>query len=427
MLTQEVKNTRFDQIWVYFRFWLERHSRTRRPFDVVDIFFLMIAVLSISIQILMISQISISYKEAYGFFEEYNFIFDLARWSTQLFGHNDYALRLPFVIVHFLNMILLYSISRVYLKKPTDSLFAVLLYAMLPGINFSGILVTKSGFIILITLWICYINLRYQKIPYLSLFLSIFIDSSSSVLFLAVAFYAIRNKMPKTIVYCLCGFALNMNLFDFDIGGRPQGHFLDILGEFAMLFSPFLFIYYNYTLYWAITKNQNNLMVYISVTALVFALLLSLRQNIDSEIFAPMIVAGLPIMVKSFFHDMRVRLPRFRTRYKMRFFVVFAVVFLETFCLFSNKLTYIFSAKNNFAIGYYIAKELSLAIKKYGITSIHTKDENLALRLRFYGIKDGKEYRLIKIPNGTKGDIGISYMGRNIRSYNIIKTGSKNL
>lgn len=426
MAMEEFKTQRFQAIWMYFRFWLERHSQTRRPFDVIDIFFLIIAFASIAVQLFMISQISISYKEAYGFFYSDDFIFDLARWSAELFGHNDYALRSPFVIVHFLNMILIYAISRVYLKKSTDSLFAVLVYAMLPGVNFSGILVTKSGWIILITLWMCYINLRYQRIPYLSLFLSVFIDSSSSVLFLAVAFYAIRNKMPKTMVYALCGFALNMNLFDFDIGGRPQGHFLDILGEFAMLFSPFLFIYYNYTLYWAITKNQNNLMVYISVTALVFDLLLSIRQNINSEIFAPMIVAGLPIMIKSFFHDMRVRLPRFRTRYKMRFFIVFAALFLETFCLFSNKLTYIFSAKNNFAINYYIAKELSSAIKKYGISSIHTKDEDLALRLKFYGIKDEGDFRLIKIPNGTKGDIGISYMGRNIRSYNIVRSISKN-
>ncbi|PAF54589.1 hypothetical protein BKH42_01125 [Helicobacter sp. 13S00482-2] len=412
---------------MYFRFWLDRHSQTRRPFDVVDIFFLIIALLSVLIQLLMISQISISYKEAYGFFGTDNFIFDLARLSTHFFGNNDYALRGPFVLIHFFNMVLIYAISRVYLKKPTDSLFTVVVYAMLPGINFSGILITKSGFIIFITLWICYINLRYQRIPYLSLFLSIFIDNSSSVLFLALTFYAIKNKMPKTIIYALFGFALNMNLFDFDISGRPQGHFLDILGEFAMLFSPFLFIYYNYTLYWAITKNQNNLMVYVSVSALVFALLLSIRQNIDAEIFAPMIVTGLPIMMKSFFHDMRVRLPRFRTRYKMRFFIVFVALFLETFCLFSNKLTYIFSVKNNFAIGYYVAKELSVAIKKYGITSIHTKDQALALRLRFYGIKDGGDFRLIKIPNGSRGDIGISYMGRNIRSYNIIKSTSKNL
>lgn len=422
MATEELKTQRSQAIWMYFRFWLERHTQTRRPFDVIDIFFLIIAFASVIAQLVMISQISISYKEAYGFFYSDDFVFGLARWSVGLFGHNDYAIRVPFVILHFLNMVLIYAISRVYLKKSTDSLFAVLVYAMLPGINFSGILIGKSGWIILITLWICYINLRYQRIPYLSLFLSIFIDSSSSVLFLAVAFYAIRNKMPKTMIYALCGFALNMNLFDFDIGGRPQGHFLDVLGEFAMLFSPFLFIYYNYTLYWAITKNQNNLMVYISVTALVFALLLSIRQNIDSEIFAPMIVAGLPIMIKSFFNDMRVRLPRFRTRYKMRFFIVFAVLFLETFCLFSNKLTYLFSAKNNFAINYYIAKELSTAIKKYGITSIHTKDDDLALRLRFYGIKDGGGFRLIKIPNGTKGDIGISYMGRNIRSYNIVRS-----
>ncbi|PAF44818.1 glycosyltransferase family 39 protein [Helicobacter sp. 11S02596-1] len=411
----------FQGIILYLRFWLDRHSQTRRAGDVVDIFFLLIASGSVILQFWMISQMSISYKEAYGFFYEKNFVFDLARLSTQIFGQNDYALRGPFVVIHFLNMLLIYAISRNYLKKPTDSLFAVLVYAMLPGINLSAILLLKSGLIILVSLWICYINIRYKRIPYISLFLSIFIDGSFSVLLLAVVFYAMKNKMPKTIIYCLCGFGVNMYLFDLDIGGRPQGHFLDVLGEMAMLFSPFLFIYYSYALYWAITKNQNNLMTYIGVSSLVFVLLLSIRQNIDSDSFIPVSVVGLPVMIKSFFNDLRIRLPRFRTRYKMRFFIVFAVLFLETFCLFGNRLSYFFSAKDNFASGYYVVQELAGALKKYGINAVNTKDERLALRLLFYGIKDSKDLRLIKIPNGTKGDIGITAMGRNIRTYNIIK------
>ncbi|PAF52291.1 glycosyltransferase family 39 protein [Helicobacter sp. 13S00477-4] len=411
----------FEGVVLYIRFWLESHSHTKRSLDVVDILFFIIACLSVSLQFLMIGQISISYKEAYGFFYEKNFIFDLVRLSVEIFGQNDYALRVPFILLHFFNMLLIYAISRNYLKKPTDSLFAVLIYAMLPGVNFSAMLVIKSGFIIFISLLVCYINIRYKKIPYIVLFFSIFIDSSSSVLFLAVTFYAIKNKMPRTIIYCLCGFAINMYLFNMDIGGRPQGHFLDILSEMAMLFSPFLFIYYSYALYWAITKYEDNLMIYISVTSVVFALLLSIRQNVDSEIFIPMSVVGLPLMIKSFFNDMRIRLPRFRSRYKMRFLIVFITLFLEIFILFGNKWSYFFTSKDNFASNYYMAKEIAKALKQYGIEAIHLKDDKLALRLRFYGIKDSKDFRLIKIPNGRKGDIGIEYMGRNIRSYNIIK------
>lgn len=410
-----------ERIVLSFRFWLQTHQKTKRSFDVIDIFFLLIAFSSIALLTWMIGELSISYKEADGFFNAQGIIFDLSRFSVRLFGQNDYALRAPLVLIHFLNMILIYAIGRNYLKKPTDSLFLVFVYALLPGINFSALLLVKSGVIIFISLLICYINVRYKKISYILLFISIFIASSSSVLFLAVAFYAIKNKMPKTLIYCLFGFSFNMYLFDLDIGGRPEGHFLDLLGEMAMLFSPFLFIYYVYTLYWAITKNQNNLMTYISVTSLVFTLLLSIRQNIDTEIFIPMCVVGLPIMIKSFFNDMRLRLPEFRARYKMRFFVVFFVLFLETFSLFGNKLTYFFNAKNNFASNYYLVKELADGIKKYNLTNIHTKDADLALRLKFYGINDGDKYRLIKIPNGKKGDIEIHYMGKNIRSYNIIK------
>lgn len=411
-----------ENILAYGRIYLERYIHMKRSFDVVDVLFLVIVALSVSLLLFMISEISISYKEAYGFFYEKGFVFELARYSVKLFGQNDYALRAPFLVIHLLNMSLIYAIGRNYLKKPTDSLLGTLIYASLPGVSFSAILLLKSGIIIFVSLWICYINIRYKRIPYISLFLSVFVDSSSSVLFLAVAFFAIKNKMPKTIVYCLCGFALNMNLFDFDIGGRPQGHFLDILGEIAMLFSPPLFIYYNYTLYWAITKHQDNLMTYIAVVSLVFALLLSIRQNIDTQILIPMSVVGLPILTKSFFNDMRIRLPRFRAHYKMRFFVVFIVLFVESFGLFANKFSYFFSVKDNFAINYYLAKEISEAIKKSGIKAIRPKDEKLALRLSFYGISDSKDFRLIKILNGKRGDISVSYMGRNLRSYNIVKT-----
>lgn len=410
-----------EKILAYGRFYLGRYPYMQRSFDIVDMFFLIIIVLSTALLLFMISQISISYKEAYGFFYQKGFVFDLARYSVNLFGQNDYALRVPFLIIHLMNMSLIYAIGRNYLKKPADSLLATLIYASLPGISLSAILLFKSGMIILVSLWVCYINIRYKKIPYISLFLSIFVDSSSSVLFLAVAFFAIKNKMPKTIIYCLCGFALNMNLFDFDIGGRPQGHFLDILGEIAMLFSPLLFIYYNYTLYWAITKHQDNLMTYIAVVSLVFALLLSIRQNIDTQTLIPMSVVGLPILIKSFFNDMRIRLPRFRTHYKMRFFIVFTVLFAESFSLFANKFSYFFSVKDNFAINYYLAKEISEAIKKFGVDNVRPKDEKLALRLLFYGIGDTKEFRLVKISNGKRGDVSINYMGRNLRSYNIVR------
>ncbi|HEC1793345.1 TPA: hypothetical protein R1734_001702, partial [Campylobacter lari] len=46
--------------------------------------------------------------------------------------------------------------------------------------------------------------------------------------------------------------------------------------------------------------------------------------------------------------------------------------------------------KKHFAYDYHIAKELSLKLKQRNFTHIFTKDKELALRLKFYGISKGK-------------------------------------
>ena len=65
-----------------------------------------------------------------------------------------------------------------------------------------------------------------------------------------------------------------------------------------------------------------------------------------------------------------------------------------------------------------MAKELSNELKQIGANSIHTTNKRLALRLKFYGIKNSNELMLIETKDG---DIKIQKSGVTIARFNIQK------
>ena len=409
--------------------WLEKHSHTKRKFTIIDVWFVILLSINILSLLFTVSEISISFKESEKLLFPSSLLFWWIDFVTEIFGANDYSLRGSCIAIHCCNVILLYMIGRLYLKKPSDSLFLVAIYMLLPGINFSAILLYESGFIIFMLLLICYIHLRYKRIPYILIFAGGLLNLALSVLFIALGIYAIRHKKTKTFIACIVGFGINMFAYSSDIGGTPSAHFLDALGELAMLFSPFLFLYYIYALYAGVARRKDDtLMIYISVSGLILTLLLSFRQEINIMNFAPLCVVGLPIMVFDFFNNMRVRLKIYRLKFKVRIFIICGVLCLETFMIFGNKLTYLFSPKPNFASNYYIAKDLAHILLSSNINGIKIQDHKLALRLNFYGINAGNTYCLYsdtKHQTKHKGEtITIKYLGVVVARYTLVKNNA---
>lgn len=184
-------------------------------------------------------------------------------------------------------------------------------------------------------------------------------------------------------------FALNMYIFGFDVSGSPRNYFLQNLGKMALYFSPLLLVYYFYTIVNAL-KKQNNILVDIGATSMFFVMLLSLRQDVDLESLFPMSVVALPVAIRHFFADMRVRLPNFRAVYVRRFVVIFALLCMQSLVLYGNKVLYLFGVQNHFASSYYISKDVANVLQSRGIESIKVSDSRLELALRFYGIKSEK-------------------------------------
>ena len=180
-----------------------------------------------------------------------------------------------------------------------------------------------------------------------------------------------------------------MYIYGFDTGGKPKGYFLDTIGIYSVIFSPILFLYFAYSIYRGLIEKERGIIFFIAITALLFSLLLSLRQKIRLEDFAPFVIIASPLMVKIFFMSYRVRLKQFRFKYKFFLSLVFILLIINSLLMIFSKSLYQFldNPKKNFAYKFHNAKELAIDLKQLKDTTINIEDEKMKLRLRYYNVK----------------------------------------
>jgi hypothetical protein len=374
-----------------------------------------------------ISNISISIYEAQILYQEYSFVSMVARFFISLFGSNDYALRLPFLVIHIFSLWLVYKISKEYLKQKKDRLYSLAIFALLPGVNSAAIMLNSAGFVIFFTLIYIFAFHHYRRYSYLLLPLFLFVDNSFAILYIALVFFGYMHKDRALLYLSTILFALSMAIFGFDSGGKPSGHFMDSMGVYAAIFSPLVFIYFIYTMYRILIKGERNILWYISFVALAFSLVISFRQKILFEDFAPFVVLATPLMVKTFFESYRVRLSQFRRRYNLLLVVALISLGANYLLLFFNKTLYLFiqNPKDHFAYKYHIAKELSESLQNRGIIAATFEDERMQQRVLFYGITQDSHYKVTseKLQNESQS-VTISYNKKPIKTYYVTKVNN---
>jgi len=372
-----------------------------------------------------VSTLSISYYEADIFYNESNAVHYLVKLSCTLFGQNDYALRVPFILLHALSAFLLYLIGKSLLKREIDRVISVLIYVMLPGAISAALLVNSAGIIIFGTLLTLFYHQREQKtLLYLTLFLTLFLNVGFVILYFLLFFYAISKKDPTLMSISLVLFALASYMYGGDIAqmseGKPRGYFIDTFGIYAAIFSPLLFLYFIYVEYRILVKGGKSLLWWLSFGAFIASLLLSFRQRVPVEVFALYLIIATPLVVGVFFNSYRVRLPKHRKLHKFLATVVVLSLAFNSVLVYANQTLYPFFKKpsNHFAYKYHIAKELAEILHKRGITEVQIYDEKLALRLKFYGINESDEYALI---SSLGGDIAIRYANKKVANFEVFK------
>ncbi len=333
--------------------------------------------------------LSISYYETQLLYEQHSVLHYIITASLTLLGQNDLALRLPMIVMHLLSVVLLFKISQQYLKYDRDRLWLVLIYMLLPGVSSAALIVDPTGLVIVTLFFYMYIYHFHKQYEYVVLPLLLLVDQSIVFLYLGLIFFEYANRSYKKVATLVVLLLLAFMIHPLEVSGVPSGHFLDTLGVYAAIFSPIVFIYLFYILYRVYINGQRDVSWYLAFTALVISLMLSFRQRIEVQIFAPYLMLMLPLAVQTFFHSYRVRLKEYRGRYRILFAISFVLLLLNTLVVLFNKeiYTYIDIPKKHFAYKMHIAKELAAELHHRDITCILAENEKMQARLRFYGIE----------------------------------------
>ena len=370
------------------------------------------------------NSLSISYNEAEIFFQKHSLLGYILKLSAHFFGQNDLAVRGVMIFFHIASVVLMYKVSKFYIKLEFDRIIAVLLFVLLPGTLASALIINNAGICITLALLCIYLFHIKKKILFSLFFcLAFFIDGDFLIFYAGFFIFALYKRKPPLAWLSAILFLLTLYFFGFETNGRPSGHFIDTFGIFAAVFSPFVFIFFVYTIYRIWVKEKKDLLWFIAICSFCFCMIVSVRQRLELEQFLPFCVIATPLMVRVFFNSYRVRLPKFRKGHKIctslvMLFLIFnwsAIIFNQVFYLFlsdpTKHLTYKFD----------VAKELADKLKEAGVQDITTEDTRLALRLKFYGIKT-KSYSknlLASADLDEKSKFSIEKMGKVVANFNI--------
>ncbi len=353
-------------------------------------FFILFLILGLDALFLLYetSQLSISYAETTVLNGSFSLLKYIENTSLYLLGKNDFALRLPMIILHIASAVLLFNFSKQYLKYDRDRLWLVAVFILLPGVLSSSIVVNDAGLVI----FSLFLYLNLYKINdyfrYILLFPLWFVSPSMIFLYLGLFFHSIKEKDYRFGFLNIVLFISSLFIFGFDTTGLPKGHFLDTLAICSAIFTPIVFVYIFYILYRRYITSQEDILWYISASALVLSLILSFRQRLHLEDFAPYILLALPLAAQTFYHSYRVRLKQFRGTYKLFFVLSLLFLFLNATAILFNKYLYrvLDDPKEHFAYEMHIAKDLAQKLKEKKLRCIDVNDKKLQTRLNFYGV-----------------------------------------
>ncbi|MBE0499499.1 MAG: glycosyltransferase family 39 protein [Campylobacterales bacterium] len=370
------------------------------------------------------SELSINYYEADLYFNEQNLLHYILHLFTAIFGQNDFALRLPMILMHTVGAFLYYDISKSMFKKPSDQVWGLIVYLLLPGVNSAAIMVDGAGLVLFLLLLFLFAHKHKRRFAYVLLPLYVFVDPSFAFLYLAFSFYAMEKRKTLLLFSSIGLFGVSMYLYGIEIGGHPTNYFLNTLGLYAAIFSPFMFIYMIYALYRTGLKEERNILWYLGATAFLFSLLLSFRQQMKLEELAPYLLVATPIMVKTFLSSYRIRLREFRRGYRILLALALGFLLFSTLMIYMNKVLYLFipNPSKHFVYNNHVVKELANELKASGITALCTQDQRLQLRLRFYGInEDASTWLYTHKPFAVSRNVTIRYNNVKISEYYVTK------
>ncbi len=363
--------------------------------------------------------------EAKLYYSQDNIVSLLMHWGHDMFPDMDFLnIRFPFLLLHILNLGLFYRLSKLFLGDEVMLFTSFVIFLFLPGIVSSAVLATSTGLILVV--YQAFLILYLQKKETLSLVLLplfLFIDKSCVILYFSLLTYALWRREPVLLTVTAMLFGASISIYGIDMHGKPVNYFVDTVALYAAIFSPLVFLYFFYAMYRVLLKGEKSIIWHVSFTVLVLSLMISLRQRIPIEDFAPYVIVAIPLMVKLFFHSYRVRLPQFRKQYRYLAIFVFFILVLNTLVLLFHKPLFLVleKADRHFAAPFYLPYWCAEALKNRGIDAIKTDKKALEYQFRYYGVASSDKTQLVKKPCKNCKSVTIRYKNRTVHTCYVSK------
>ena len=367
--------------------------------------------------------------EAQLYFEGEGVVSRLMHLGRWMLPNADFLnIRLPFLLIHLVNLALFYRLSRILLRDETAVYTSFVLFLLLPGIVSSAVLATATGLILVVYQGFLVLYLQKKEwLAYLLLPLFLLIDRSCVILYFALLTYALWRREVKLLAVTGVLFAASLGIYGVDMHGKPVNYFVDTVALYAAIFSPLLFLYFFYAIYRILFKGEKNIIWHVSFTVLLLSLAISMRQRIPIQDFAPYVIVAIPLMVRLFFRSYRVRLPRFRRHYRALAGLVVGVLVLNTLILLFHRPLFavLKNPKKHFAAPFYLPYWCAEALKEKGIDSVTVGKKSYAYQLRYYGIEPGGP-KLRNAPCPGCESVTIRYNGRILTRCYVSKINNRN-
>ncbi len=327
--------------------------------------------------------------EAHIFYNTDDIVSTLMHWGDSLVG-GFLGLRIFFIGFGFLSIVLYYELSRRYFVERSDAYVATTIFMFLPGVLTASTLANEA---IIVLPLVLYFVLMYERqslwsLPFIMLAL-FFIHEASIIFFVALLLYALVHKDKKLSIFSAAFLIAFIYLAKgIEIGGGPSGHFVEIFGLYATVFSPLLFLYFFYAMYRILLREEKTLLWYISFTALAFSLLLSIRQRIHISDFAPYVTIAIILMLNVFKNSIRVRLPEFQKLYKRAFSVIIFFLGLSVSIIVFHQVFFLMleDSSQHFAKRVYEPYFLAEELKSEGIECYDAAHGREIYQLKYYHI-----------------------------------------
>ncbi len=341
----------------------------------------------------------ISPHEANLFFNEENIVSLLMHGGKLLLDESFFGpflgIRIFFLLFGFASIFLYYRISWIYLEKEKDRHLATVIYMLLPGIITALTLANISILIIpLVLLFLLAYDRKWVWAQALLMLLLFMLHNASVIFFISIFIYALMRR--EVVLATLAGVFLILSTITVrgvEIGGRPSGYFADVFGLYAALFSPLLFIYFFYTMYRILLREEKSILWYISSVALLASLVLSVRQRVVMTDFAPYVVISIVLMLDTFNRSLRIRLPEYQKWYRMGFSAVMLILIMSSMTIVFHQVFFplMDNPEKHFAAKLYGPYWLAEELKSENYHCYDPFDDRVSIQLRYYGIEHCQE------------------------------------